>query len=213
MDKNREIPIVNISTIDKENSRLSASRLVMESLPAYYVVDGIDECEMASAVAAMLGKKGSEIEKGYAALYKGEVVGIFTFLYGEELPTARIVGTQTLFKHLSTDSARKFRNHLQHYNGGFGTVPRESIYLSRFAVDKDYRGSGLASRLLEVFLCLEDDNVRGRDQFSLHVDRDNERAIAFYSKHEFYMYHTGLRYLTMVCSQEGRCAPSKSTED
>jgi GNAT superfamily N-acetyltransferase len=197
MDKSKNISIVNVSAIN-EDRRLSASYLVMESLPAYYMVDGIDELEMAIAVAGLIGESGSEIEKGYAALCGDEVVGIFTFLYSEVLSTARLVGAQALFKRLSQDSAKKFRNHLKHYDAGFGIVPERSVYLSRFAIDKDYRGSGLANQMMELFLSLEDDFGERRDKFSLHVDRKNERAIAFYSKHGFGTHHTGSRYLTMV---------------
>jgi ribosomal protein S18 acetylase RimI-like enzyme len=203
MDKSKNISIVNVSAID-EARRLSASYLVMESLPAYYMVDGIDELEMATAVAGLIGESGSEIEKGYAALSGEEVVGIFTFLCSELLSKARLVGTQALIKRLSHDSAKQFCNHLKHYDAGFGIVPDGSIYLSRFAIDKYYRGSGLASQMIELFLSLEDDFGVRRDKFSLHVDRKNERAIAFYRKHGFGIHHTGSRYLTMVRTQASR---------
>jgi ribosomal protein S18 acetylase RimI-like enzyme len=203
MDKSKDISIVNVSAID-DSSRLSASYLVMESLPAYYLIDGIDELEMATAVAGLIGASGSEIEKGYAALRGDKVVGIFTFLCSDLLSTARLVGAQAIFKRLSQDSAKQFRNHLKHYDAGFGIVPDGSIYLSRFAIDKYYRGSGLASQMIELFLSIEDDSGLRRDKFSLHVDRKNERAIAFYCKHGFGIHHTGSRYLTMVRTQASR---------
>lgn len=183
---------------------MTAAFLVMESLPAYYAVDGIDELEMATAVAALIGELESEIEKGYAAVCGNEVVGILTYLYSESLSAARLVGAQTLFKRLSQESARQFRNHLRNYDAGYGTVPAGSIYLSRFAIDKNYRGSGLASQMMELFLSLKDDSGVRRDKFSLHVDQKNERAIAFYRKHGFGIYHIGARYITMVLTHASR---------
>jgi len=203
MDKSKNISIINVSKLD-EAHRLSAAYLVMEALPAYYRIDGIDELEMATAVAGLIGESGSELEKGYAALCGDEVVGILTFLCSELLPPARLVGAQALFKRLSQDSAKQFRNHLRHYDAGFGIVPDGRIYLSRFAIDQYFRGSGLASQMMELFLSLEDASGVRRDKFSLHVDRQNERAIAFYRKHGFGIHYTGSRYLTMVRTQESR---------
>jgi ribosomal protein S18 acetylase RimI-like enzyme len=197
MDMSNNIALVDISAIDSAG-RLNAACLVMESLPDYYAVDGIDEIEMAAAVAALIGESQSEIEKGYAAVCGNEVVGILTYLYSESLSAARLVGAQTLFKRLSQESARQFRNHLRNYDAGYGTVPDRSIYLSRFAIHKNYRGSGLASQMMELFLSLKGDPGVRRDTFSLHVDQKNERAIAFYRKHGFGSYHVGSRYITMV---------------
>ena len=203
MDKSKNITLVNISAIDTAG-RLTAAYLVMESLPEYYAVEGIDELEMATAVAALIGESGSEIEKGYAAVCGNEVVGILTYLHSEALSTARLVGAQTLFKRLSQESARQFRNHLRNYEAGYGTVPEGSIYLSRIAIDKYYRGSGLASQMMELLLTLKDDLGVRRDKFSLHVDKKNERAIALYRKHGFGIYHLGSRYITMVLSHASR---------
>lgn len=199
MAKNENISIVNISAID-ESCRLSASYLVIESLPAYYKVDGVDELEMATAVAELIGKPGSEIEKGFAALNGDECVGILAFHRSESLPTVRLVGAQALFKHLSQASAKQFRNHLKHYDAGFGAVTDASIYLSRFAIDERYRGSGLACQMMEIFLSMDHGIGVRLDKFSLHVGRENERAIAFYCKYGFSIHHKDSSYLTMVRS-------------
>ncbi|RJP84254.1 MAG: N-acetyltransferase [Desulfobacteraceae bacterium] len=190
------IRFADISVLD-EKSRLSVSHLVIESLPVYYRSDGMDDAEMVAAVAGLIGHAGSEIEKGFAAFCGTNVAGTATFLHSEHLQRARLVGAQALLRLLSGPSARQFRNNLKNYNTGFAEVPDGAIYLSRFAVDPYYRGKGLADQMMERFLSLRPD---GGDRWSrafLHVDRQNHRAVAFYTRHGFGVYEPGERYLTM----------------
>lgn len=189
----------DIRKLDEKNC-LAASNLLMDSLPVYYRIDGVDDSEMVAAVALLIGKPGSEIEKGFAAIRGAEVSGIATFLKSESLAHARLIGAQALFKLLSNQSAKHFRNSLKNYNAGFGAVPEDSIYLSRFAVDKNYKGKGLAGLLMDRFLSSIDNEGGKQNKAALHVDRENRRAIAFYSKHGFKIHEAGTRYLTMVCS-------------
>ena len=186
----------DIRKLDEKNC-LAASNLVMDSLPVYYRVD---DSEMVAAVALLIGKPGSEIEKGFAAIRGAEVFGIATFLKSESLARARLIGAQALFKLLSNQSAKHFRNSLTNYNAGFGAVPEDSIYLSRFAVDKNYKGKGLAGLLMDRFLSSIDNEGGKQNKAALYVDRENRRAIAFYSRHGFKIHETGTRYLTMVRS-------------
>lgn len=193
------VHFVNISTLDAK-SRLSASILVIESLPIYYRVDGVDDAEMSAAVAGLIGQPGSEIEQGFAAICGVEVTGIATFIKSELLPRARLIGAQALFRLLSEQSGKHFRTSLKNYNTGFGPIPDGSIYLSRFAVDQHYRGKGLAGQMMNRFLSSRHSDGDKRNKVFLHVDQSNHLGIAFYSKHGFAVHHTGTRYLTMVCS-------------
>ncbi len=192
----------DIRKLDEKN-RLAASNLVMDSLPVYYRIDGVDDLEMTVAVASLIGKPGSEVEKGIVAIYGIEVVGIATFLQSELLPSARLIGAQALLKLLSDQSRKHFRNNLKNYNTGFAVVPDSSIYLSRFAVDKYYRGKGLAGHMMDQLLLISYSGGDKQKNISLHVDQKNHRAIAFYGKHGFGIHQTGARYLTMVRSLNG----------
>jgi len=189
--------LVDIATLS-EAGRLTAAHLVMEALPPYYEVDGIEEAEMANAVAAILGDPGSEIGKGFAALCGDQVAGILNFIKAESLPGARLVGAQKLLKQLSGESVKVFREHLRNYNADFGDVPGGSLYLSRIAIGKGYRGTGLAGQMMERYLTLNNDSEEKQTCFSLHVDRNNERAIAFYRKFGFTSEDSETRYLTMT---------------
>ena len=196
-----EISIIDIAELDEDNRRAS-SYLIMESLPAYYNVDGINKAEMATAITAILGESGRYLEKGFAALCENKVQGVLTYLLGDELPMARLSGSQTLYKKLSRESGMQFRNNLKHYDAGFGEIPESSVYISRFAVDRSYRGKNLASKMIEMFFNINLKNSDKWKQISLHVDKENLRAIAFYKKHDFTLYNSGPRYLTMVRSIE-----------
>lgn len=193
----KDISILNIDSIEGLY-RLSAAHLVMQSLPLFYHVDGIEDGEIATAIAASIGGRGSEIEKGYVAVYGDQAVGILTFIEGKMLASARLVGVQAVLKHLSRNSAKLFMRHLKHYDADYGSVPDTSIYLGRFAISQAYRGSGLANQMMDVFLT----SMLGGEQrigtYSLHVDSSNKRAIAFYRKHSFSISQSDSRYLTMI---------------
>lgn len=201
IDIDRDITIVDISELNEQNN-LAAAYLVMESLPAYYEVEGIDKAEMAHSVVELIGKPGSETEKGFAALIDNKMVGIATYLSANKLSVAQLVGVQVLLKQLSSGSARIFREHLRSYDTDIEIPIDESIYLARFAVEKSFRGLGLAGKLMDELLSLNHESGgAGHYSVSLHVAQGNQRAIAFYQKHGFDLVSTEKRYLTMVCSQ------------
>jgi ribosomal protein S18 acetylase RimI-like enzyme len=197
LDKDYIISIVQLSALE-ESQRLKSAYLVMESLPTYYNVDGIEEPEMAAAVAHLIGKPGSEIERGFAALCGDNIVGILSFIPGQLLPRARLIGAQALIRLLPSESAQLFRNHLRGYDAGFGRVPDQSLYLARFAIERHLRGSGLAAEMMNVYLSVEIESEAKPDFFTLHVDKENERAIAFYRKYKFLNHFQGPRYMTMI---------------
>jgi ribosomal protein S18 acetylase RimI-like enzyme len=61
---------------------------------------------------------------------------------------------------------------------GLVTVNFATGYLDQFAVATDMQGKGIASKLLAQARSLT-------QTLELHVNRDNDRAIAFYKKHGF----------------------------
>ena len=197
MSIEQNISIIDISQIDY-NCRLSAAYLIMESLPDYYVVNGIDDTEMATAIAGLIAKSGSEIESGFIAICNNKAIGILTYICSESLPSARLIGTQSLMRQLSKDSTKNFLTNLRSYNTGFEVIPNNNIYLSRFAVDKQYRGKGLAGQLISKFLSMENFNSTTKKEASLHVNKDNKRAISFYHKCHFTISNEGEKYLTMA---------------
>lgn len=69
-------------------------------------------------------------------------------------------------------------NELSRYRKQFVIPTTDGVYISRFAIDKGMRGSGLASDLLHN---AESNFQRlGAKRVSLHVRRDNKQALAFY---------------------------------
>ena len=160
----------------------------------------IDSAEIATAVAAMLCEQGSEVEKGFAAVTGDDVAGVLNFINSGSLPVARLIGTQKLLKGLSKESGKRFREHLKHYNAEYEAAPENSLYLSRFAIHKSYRGSGLAGIMMGRFLSLNQESGVTPHAFSLHVDQHNHRAIAFYSKYGFAPVNRKKRFVTMLKS-------------
>lgn len=196
MDSTAGIPLVNLASLS-DSCRLQAAFLVMESLPSYYRAEGIGAAKMAAGIAQMIGFPKSEMENGFAALDNGEAVGILTFLPGASLPAARLTGAQVLLRNLGPESGGRFREHLKQYDADFGPVSLDSIYLSRLAIAEKYYGTGLAGRMMAKFLAVGEVAGTKPGEFSLHVDRANSRATAFYRKHGFEVIASGTRYLTM----------------
>lgn len=177
---------------------LQAARLVMTSLPPYYEVEGIPEPEMAEAVAACLGERRSETSDGLVLRAATGALGIVTYIPARTLRVARLIGAQGLLKRLSPESVRLFKENLAGYDTGYGPVPSEGLYISRIAVTPEVRGRGLARQLWDAVLASPTCFGDGPRQVSLHVDRANERAIAFYGKLGFVEREQGTRYLTML---------------
>jgi len=193
----KHISIVSVDALN-EHHRLSAAYLIMQSLPLYYEVDGIDESDIAIAVAESIGAKGTETESCFVALCENQSMGILTFLSAHSLDAARLSGAQSILKLLPRNRVRLFLNHLKQYDADYGRVPDDSIYVGRFAVDESYRGSGLAKRLFDTFLNSLVEHEGVNNTCSLHVDASNKRAISFYLKCGFKVIDPSLRYQTMV---------------
>jgi len=196
-----ELTIVSLAELNK-SQKLAAAFLIIESLPAYYLCEGVDTGEIASAVADQIGVQGSDIGSGFVTLSNAVVVGVVTYLQSAALSFAQLVEAQGILRSLSRESRCLFRKHLEMYDRDFDTVPSGSLYLSRFAVDKKFRGGGLAKQMIDIFFNID----RGKNEVSrlcsLHVDRDNQRAIRFYTKCGFVVQGSKSRYLTMVRSQD-----------
>lgn len=183
-----------------EGYRVPAAYLVLESLPLYYQVPGMNNEDMAACVAESLGQEGGELGRGLVALHKNLVAGVLTYISGEKLTRARLVSTHFLLRHLSESSSALFREHLKTYHADFGEIPKYSLYISRFTVGESYRGSGIADRIMKTFLSLVESSSQNQNTASLHVDKHNERAIAFYRKHDFRIYEKDSYYRTMIYS-------------
>ncbi len=185
-----QIEFISISNI-QEKQRIPAAYLIMESLPDYYYVPNIDLAEMSRAVAVVIGKKNSETENGILVIMGNNIIGILTYLPAEKLATAQLIGAQSILKKLSPSSARIFRQHLKNYNSDFKKIPPAGIYLSRITVQRNYRGTTIAFRLMKTLL-------KTHNAVSLHVNKNNTRAINFYKKCGFIILEAGKQYLTMT---------------
>ena len=63
------------------------------------------------------------------------------------------------------------------------TIPGQSVYVSRMIVEKEYRGRGIGSEILEFLI--NKATEMGFSEMTIGVDKDNEKALHLYRKYGF----------------------------
>lgn len=96
---------------------------------------------------------------------------------------ARTMGEpMALARALPIEAQRAFLSRLREFSGQLPRVPETSYYLSRIAVRSELRGGPVSG---EVMTDLWRESMANGQGCSLHVERDNARAVSFYLKHGF----------------------------
>lgn len=200
----KNISLVNFTDISQSQKKASAL-LIMEALPEYYSIEGVDGEEMAAALVALMDVPESDVGAGFSAICDGEVVATMTHVPNQSVSVkkAQLTGTLGMLRKLSKESAQLMRDNLRDYSRAFPEVPEDRYYLARYTLSRRLRGTGLAQPLMEAWmaLCVEHAGVETL-LFSLHVDRSNHRAIGLYRKIGFVKQPSDdeqQRYCVMLC--------------
>ncbi len=166
---------------DLEQKR-QAARLVMLSLDAFYTVFARVRPDLVDVIAGRIGHPNSETQDcvmcGDTA---GSVTGVFASYPSALMRTLQIQDTRALMRDLDRSQRNDVQAQLATLSARIAKVQGDSYYLSRIAVSPRCRGNGTADHLIELF----QHKAREFEKLSLHVHCDNDRAIAFYTRHGF----------------------------
>lgn len=157
-----------------------AADLVYQSLPAYYDLFGFDKPVVISMISEQFHLSGSEVSDG-VALCDAAVAGICFGLPGHKVRSAQLVSLGHLRNLVPKAERLAVGQRVSAFASLVQPVSVGGRYLSRFAVRRDRRGSGIADRLLDAFL----QSVPLGEAAILHVKRDNVAATRFYARHGF----------------------------
>jgi GNAT superfamily N-acetyltransferase len=157
-----------------ESLRVEAAKLAAEAMSALYEPVGD---EVIGVLASEFLIEGSELGEA-AALVDSGVQGLIAAYPAHEYQNRQRISLHHALGNLSAPAAQRLIRQLRVLAE---QIPRERLkgeYIARFAVRADARGSGVADKLMALFLA-------EHPSASLHVRAANERAIRFYRRHGF----------------------------
>lgn len=141
------------------------------------------------------------VRRAVVAELDGDVVGGYIAVDGRELSVCRVADAVAALAEAGKQAAA-LRARMEAARGLFWTVSAGDLYLSKLGLVNQYRGRGIARRMVEGFL--EYGRARGFDRFCLDVHARNDRAIELYRLAGFQVISetvvpgTSLGYLAMA---------------
>lgn len=159
-------------------ARLQAARLVQSALPAYY--KPLDPARADALVCAEFAADGTELEHCDAILEGDDVRGIICTYGMEELAERQYNSFQAVARILRRDEFALFADNLRQLRADLPEIHGHGKYLAFIAVDPRDRGSGLADSLMGRAI-----ETAAAEPLYLTVRNDNDRARAFYNRHDF----------------------------
>lgn len=162
--------------------RLAATGLVVRTLPHYYESVLCASGSGMEILADLFGFPGGTAGNTVVALDRdGTVAGTVAGNGSGAVQRAQMAYMQTLFRRLDDQQRAALREILADTARRTESISTPGWYLAGISVAPDCHGSGLADCLMEVFYAQAPD----AQEYSLHVHRDNVRAISFYRRHGF----------------------------
>jgi ribosomal protein S18 acetylase RimI-like enzyme len=182
-----------------ENPKLSARHIEQAADLAYVAFEDFyrlfsdDRFKMVTVIADQL-RSFSELSQHLVCFQATRVVGFCSFYKSPEMSQRQMAGIRGLFSTANNiiESTKALGQYRKHFVAPSG----DGVYISRFVIDKDLRGSGLAADLLSNAESIFQRN--SAKQVRLHVRRHNEQALSFYVKAGYEpLENQGLGYMLL----------------
>jgi ribosomal protein S18 acetylase RimI-like enzyme len=170
------------------------ANLLLLAAPAFYgLIPGTLERQI-SIIANLLGMPGTDLEELFVLSESSIDVALVAGLPAERLPAAKLTTALAIARQLSDDDADAFLAHLEGHEAAIESVPPNTYYLSRLAVDPLARRMGAASECMRQVM-----RISGFEKFSLHVHHENAAIIAVHSRLGFtFQTEVQCEYRTMT---------------
>lgn len=169
------MPDICFETICHSCDLETLADLIRSSLPEYYdLFVPHDHLLLRKDLA-----QESEINQFIVSLVDFKPVGIVCFYDRQEQTCRQTASLLSFFRQ--RDDAAAFLALLKAYSSKIEPIVEQGTYISRFAIEPDWHGRGVAAALLARL----EKVTRGQRTLLLHVDRKNSRAMTFYQKNGF----------------------------
>jgi ribosomal protein S18 acetylase RimI-like enzyme len=170
------VELVETTHLDLRHAPAAAA-LAHLAFEDFYSIFTADRARILPAIAAQFQSE-TELNRLVAAIDSGELVAIGACYDAAEMAMRQAAGLRLLLE--VADDIGAATKGLRGFAAHFSAPGAEDAYISRFAVAREQRGSGVAMDLLDRVERAA--RARDRRRISLHVRRDNHRGIAFYRK-------------------------------
>lgn len=160
--------------------RVLLAELAYESLASYYARLSENKAATALALNSEFDEPHTELGTTHAAFRHDVMAGMIAAYPAEEMADRQ---RASLFCHLECDALNQERvlSAASVQARAIPTLPVSHFYIARIAITVDFRGLGVADTLINHVKSA----VPTSRPISLHVHKDNGRAMAFYRRMGF----------------------------
>jgi ribosomal protein S18 acetylase RimI-like enzyme len=160
--------------------RTAICELIFDAGSGYYQSLGLSRPETIEHIEAEVLRAPGELASIFTLEDENGVSGLVASVLENDLDAGQKMSLARALKKMPSDKRQAASARMREHNTRIAPHFGGGRYLSRIAVLPAYRGQGIGSLLMQrVLAALEDEAV------SLHVDRENEVAVALYRKFGF----------------------------
>lgn len=162
------------------DARIALAGLAHAALAPYYDRLDVAPTRLLAALAGEMTDSSTELGMAQAVMAGDAVAGLLVAYPAAELRSRQ---QASLFHLLGTNAGEDdaILAAAGEQSANLPAISSDTYYLARIAVAPEFRGSGLAEKMLALL----DGRIPPRIQVTLHVHRDNARAIRFYCRAGF----------------------------
>lgn len=167
---------------------IDIAKLFIKAAPKYYSF--FYKKNILKNIVYNLKNKNSEFKNIYFIRKDKKIIGVATLIKFLNRNSINVFEKEN-FKY-TKKNVNSFKKYIDSFSNKFIKLKnyKSSLYISRFAISKKYYGKDqIASRLLLFIIKNEKKNL------TLHVNRENTRAINFYRKNNFKIFNDSKYHL------------------
>ena len=157
--------------------------LIFEANKEYYSLFSNRFSNVVSNIKMQLSEKETEVFNGKVLIREYDILGVYFWYPLEEMKARQGASLKILLStyELNEDIFKQIKA----FRKGIKDITLPSLYLSRIAVSKRFRGTGAGKHLLNDFEVFAEKS--GFNNTSLHVNRNNKQAILFYKQQGYHI--------------------------
>lgn len=171
------------------------SCLVYELDKRFYQHFGNSKEDVCFNISRILLESNSDCGFGEGILLNNELVGFYSCFDRRELTMRTSVSLKLLTTNIMNDKSKliALRDKTQIFRNSLSPIPLDSFYLNKIGVFNKYRSAGVGRKIMKRFF-----SHASSKKYSLHVKKNNFRAIEFYHSLGFMTHEACSEYISLV---------------